>query len=284
MTRIRLMTVADVPHGMRLKGQAGWNQLEADWLRLLAMQPDGCFLAEHEGVPVGTVVTCVFGSVAWIAMMLVDEQLRGRGIGRALMDHAIGFLNQPTIRTVRLDATPLGQPLYERLGFVPEYQLTRFAGRVSGDIPEKALSATSHCESPSRDSIAALADFDLAVTATDRRKLLSRLFEENAERIRVIDRDGRIRGYLASRPGIHATQIGPCIADAEAGPLLFRDVLSRYRGEAVYIDIPTANRPAVQLAESCGLTPQRLLLRMRLGEPVADRVDLLWAGSGPEKG
>ena len=79
MIRIRQMTAADLGLGMRLKSQAGWNQTEADWRRFLEMQPDGCFVAEFDGVSVGTAVGCVFGSVAWIAMVLVDAEFRGRG-------------------------------------------------------------------------------------------------------------------------------------------------------------------------------------------------------------
>src|SRR5947208_710711 len=114
MIRIRLMTEADLSIGMNLKAQAGWNQLETDWLRMLAMQPDGCFLAERDGQPVGTTVACIFDSVAWIALVLVDRTVRGQGIGKALMQHALAFLDEQKIASVRLDATPLGQPLYEK--------------------------------------------------------------------------------------------------------------------------------------------------------------------------
>ena len=75
MIRVRGMTVDDVPLGMRLKGQAGWNQIEADWRRFLALEPDGCFVAELDGKPVATTTTCVFDSVAWIAMVLVDGKI-----------------------------------------------------------------------------------------------------------------------------------------------------------------------------------------------------------------
>src|SRR5215216_3234927 len=120
------MTAADVASGLRLKEQAGWNQLEADWRRLLDLQPDGCFVAEVDGAVVGTVTTCRFGPVGWVAMMLVDEALRGRGIGRALMVRALEDLDAHGVRSVRLDATPLGRPLYESLGFVAEATFARF--------------------------------------------------------------------------------------------------------------------------------------------------------------
>ena len=123
--RIRPMTGADLPLGMRLKAQAGWNQTEADWRRFLHLQPDGCFVAELDGTAVGTTAAFVFGPVAWVAMVLVDEAVRGRGVGTALMRHALAFLDGRGVRSVRLDATPLGRPIYEKLGFVAEYKIGR---------------------------------------------------------------------------------------------------------------------------------------------------------------
>ena len=43
---IRKMARDDLSLGLRLSRQAGWNQTEADWLRLMSFVPDGCFVAE----------------------------------------------------------------------------------------------------------------------------------------------------------------------------------------------------------------------------------------------
>ncbi|HWE37692.1 MAG TPA: GNAT family N-acetyltransferase, partial [Isosphaeraceae bacterium] len=126
--RIRPMTAADLPLGLRLSRAAGWNQTPADWSRLLDLGPTGCFVAERAGTAVGTTTTCVFGPIAWVAMVLVDQDARGRGIGTALVAHAIDSLEGLRVRSIRLDATPLGEPLYRRLGFVAEYPLARFQG------------------------------------------------------------------------------------------------------------------------------------------------------------
>jgi hypothetical protein len=40
----------------------------------------------------------------------------------------------------------------------------------------------------------------------------------------------------------------------------------------------------VAMLRGWGLTPQRELVRMCRGESVLERVDCLWASSGPEKG
>jgi len=141
---IRRMTTADIPLGMQLKEQAGWNQTEADWLRFLDLEPDGCFVAEWNGEPVATTTTCILGDVAWVAMVLVDAGVRRHGIGTALMQQALRFLDERNVRSIRLDATPLGRPVYEKLGFVPDYQLARF----DGILPDHGLSAEAKPLSP----------------------------------------------------------------------------------------------------------------------------------------
>lgn len=87
-----------------------------------------------------------------------------------------------------------------------------------------------------------------------------------------------------SRPGARARQIGPCIADANAGRRLFEDAATRYAGEPVFIDIPAGNAPAGSLASALGLRPGRLLTRMGRGPRIVEDVERLWASAGPEKG
>jgi GNAT superfamily N-acetyltransferase len=284
MLHIRLMSAADIPFGMRLKTQAGWNQLEPDWRRFLDMQPDGCFVAELLGKPVGTTMTCIFGPVAWIAMVLVDAEVRGRGIGKALMQHALAFLDRQNVRTVRLDATPLGQPLYEKLGFAVEYALARHDGTLQAaadfpfeDCPKKVTSAQPN-------DIEDIFQFDAAVARADRRTFLERLFRERPADIRVVRQSGQLLGYLAVRSGANALQVGPCMAAAGAGPLLLADAWLRHAGQRVFIDIPLQNQIAAHLAQKMGLTVQRTLVRMSRGPNVNEDVARLWASSGPELG
>src|SRR5262249_22836646 len=102
MIRVRGMTFEDLPLGLRLKQRAGWNQTAADWARFLSLQSDGCFVAELDATAVGTVTTCILGRVAWVGMMLVEANLRGQGIGRALLTRALEFLESKGVRSVRL--------------------------------------------------------------------------------------------------------------------------------------------------------------------------------------
>jgi GNAT superfamily N-acetyltransferase len=274
------MTVVDLPLGLKLARQAGWNQIEADWRRFLAMQPDGCFVGELDGASVATTAAFIFGPVAWIAMVLVDIDSRRKGVATTLLKHALNFLDERGVKTIRLDATAAGQPVYEKLGFVPEYPLTRYMGTVQPSPRPSALMLPPTIG----QQLKAIVTFDREMTATPREKMLARLFEESPEITRVLYREGQVEGYVTGRRGANATLIGPCIATAYAGPTLLGDAFGRCAGQPVFIDVPRDNAPAIETVEKSGLTVQRHFTRMSRGERIKDHVEAIWASSGPEKG
>ena len=280
MISIRPMTVADIPLGLKLARQAGWNQIESDWRRFLTLQPDGCFVGELEGTAVATTAAFTFGSVAWIAMVLVDIDSRRKGVATTLLKHALDFLDEKGVKTVRLDATAAGQPVYEKLGFVPEYPLTRYMGTVGASPGPSALMLPPTIGRQRR----AITAFDRRMTATPREKILARLFEEAPDISRALYREGRVEGYVTGRRGANATLIGPCIATAYAGPILLGDAFGRCAGQPVFIDVPHDNTPAIEIVEKSGLIVQRHFTRMCRGARIQDHVEAIWASSGPEKG
>jgi GNAT superfamily N-acetyltransferase len=279
MITIRPMSVADVGLGLHLCRQAGWNQIESDWRRFLDMQPEGCFVGVLDGVPVGTTVTCLFETVAWVAMVLVEVHARRQGVATSLLRHALDFLNGQGVRTIRLDATAAGQPVYEKLGFRPEYRLIRY----EGTIPRTG--APAHVAEPATaDLLPEIVSLDCQVTGTQRAKMLSRLFAESPQAVRVVHRGGQLGGFSIIRRGANAVQIGPCIAAADAGPVLLHDALRCCAGGPVFLDVPCDNERALALAEASGLKVQRHFTRMYRGERLKDNVEAIWASSGPEKG
>jgi hypothetical protein len=263
---------------MGLKEQNGWNQIPADWQRFLVMEPDGCFLAGWNSHAVGTAFTVVFEKVAWVAMVLVDEPFRKKGIGRELMEHILDYLEIKKVASIRLDATPLGRPVYEKLGFLPEYSLCRFAGNLPyGPVVDGVQGA-----GPS--DFEDILGLDRQVTGTDRRKMFSCFFKEHADEIRIVRDGGTLLGFSYARPGSRAWQIGPILGESKAAQLLFADIVNRHGGRAVFLDIPEQNRLAQEWAQQAGLRIQRQLLRMGKGPRISENLQRFWAGSGPEKG
>lgn len=279
MLTIRILTEADYPFAMALKAEANWNQTEEDWRRFQAMQPDGLFLAELDGEPAGTLYACQLADVAWIAMVLVPGCLRGKGIGTALMRHGLDYLDSHGVHTVRLDATPLGQPIYEKQGFIADYLLHRYQGVAPATTVPDGITPymPEHLE--------AIIALDRVATGTDRRTLLVGLLERYADVTRLVFDGDRLLGFSTARPGVHATEIGPLQAvNADAAHRLFADACARYAGQPIYVDVPTINAPAIAMVETAGLTVQRPLLRMTRGPKIMEDTPCLWASSGPEMG
>lgn len=275
---IRTLLPSDLAFCTRLVVQAGWNQLDADWLRAMALNPAGCFLAEWDGVPAATTTTCRFAEIAWVAMVLVDEAARNRGVGQAIMAHAVDHLESSGIETIRLDATIFGKGLYEKMGFESEYEVIRFSGVA-------ALTNSGHSERidslPLPEQLLALGK---AVTGTSANDFLNALHRVEAF-YQYFDADRSVVGYAGARAGRNAVQIGPAVAATpDAGNDVLNALMARWNGNRVFIDIPADNQAALHWAEMNGLTEQRRFVRMYKGKKVADRPDMIWASSGPEKG
>lgn len=272
---VRPMTPADIPEGMRLKAEAAWNQVPADWERFLALGGAGCLIAESGGRVVGSVTSCRFGPVAWIAMLLVERARRGEGIGRNLLKSILTRLESAGARSIRLDATRDGRPLYESLGFRVDFHLDRHAGVLKdGGVETEARTARP-------GDLDEITDVDRGATGTDRRVLIDRLIRDHPTGSLVTT---PIRGYVLWRPGSSADQIGPCIAEPDAGRALLGDAAGRLAGRRVLVDIPTENLGAAAWAAGAGLKPSREFWRMTRGRPVVEDRTRLWASSGPEMG
>jgi len=272
------MTRDDIPGAMRLKDGAGWNQTAGDWERLLSASPDGCFAAESDGRVVGTSATIIYeGRFAWIGMVIVDPGHRGKGIGTTLLERAIRHLDSRSVPAVKLDATPLGKPLYEQFGFVSEYDVERWAltrpvgkpvvGKVFREI-EDAL------------------QLDREVFGADRSALLRSVAAETPDFALVTRQEGAVAGYAFGRRGSRADHLGPWVAlDEDVAATLLDELLRRSERELVFIDCVRRNPWAAPLVKARGFELSRSLTRMFRGtNRFPGRPELVCAILGPEFG
>ncbi len=276
------MRTEDLPLCRRLVSEAGWNQTDGDWTRAMKLDPDGCFVAESGTVAMATTTCCRFGETGWIAMVLVDPAYRGLGIAGKLVQHAIACMQRAGVKSIRLDATAMGQKVYRKLGFREEYEVIRYEGIAGKEVPGIALQTVL----PTDTLMDEIAGLDRKATGADRRAFLENLdMTKAAAYCLKTDREGTAEGYAGFRMGRNAVQVGPAVAFTEhAGQMLLDAVLAGFPGSACFIDIPAENKPAIRWAESRGFKIQRSFIRMYLGEKPLDRPDWIWACSGPEKG
>src|SRR5579863_8739411 len=191
---LRVMTKQDVPAGLRLKDLAGWNQTAGDWHRFLDASPEGCFVAEENGLVCGTATTISYQNrFAWIGMVLVDPEHRKRGIGTQLLKRTIEYLGHQRIPTMKLDATPQGRPLYKKLGFVDEYEIERWILKrpPGSDVGTGKSSFAPLIEA----QLEIVLGMDKEVFGADRSFLLRSLHNETPQFAITNWRNGKLHGY-----------------------------------------------------------------------------------------
>lgn len=288
------MSYEDIPAGMELVRAAGWNQTEVDWKRFLESDPGGCFVADAEGAVCGTAATIIYdGKLAWIGMVLVSPRSRGRGIGTELVRIALEYLDSCWPLSIKLDATPQGQTIYERFGFKPECEIERWvlnrrprayaAQNVEGHSADPVFAVSRQDKGTSLEAIAAM---DADTFGANRSALLRSVHENAPELTSTTLGGGRVAGYALGRHGLIADQMGPWAAENEgmARELLVK-FLSHSRRESVIIDCLKAHPFARDLLHAAGFQFSRALTRMVRGSTTRlDKSAALCAILGPEFG
>jgi GNAT superfamily N-acetyltransferase len=262
---IRLLSPADVPALIHLSLSASWNQTAGDWARLLALEPSGCFAIDQNGTLAATATMLRYPpNHAWLGMVLTRPEFRGRGLARRLVEHALLYAGA---RTIRLDASDMGQPLYESLGFIEECSIDRCLREpapVSGrEAPEFAYPQA----------------LDAEAFGADRSALVALLSVYDAASISN-------SAFALGRPGENAAYFGPCVSTSPgAARELLEWFLGRHATEPVFWDLFPHHPQASELAAEFGFRPVRRLARMSLNAPAPELPDpRIYAIAGFEYG
>ena len=279
---IRLLSDADVDGAIGLSSSCGWNQRAADWHMLLQIAPSGAFAAVTPEAIVGTAIGIDYGSYGWIAMMLVDPAFRGRGIGARLLEAAMGAI--PSGLPVRLDATPLGRPLYERYGFERETALTRHVRPAGASAPP---AVTGHRIRPMTDAdLGAVMRMDDRMSAGHRHGALRWAFGDAPQYAWIEATRADRPHYCLGRGGRLFDHVGPIVADTpDTAIALASSAITASAEHACVIDAYDAYEGFTAWLRTAGFEAQRPLYRMRRGAaPLTHRAPPLteFAIMGPE--
>lgn len=274
------MTMDDIPFGLQLSTAAGWNQTEADWRMLLENSLTGCYVAIFNGVEVGTVTTVTYsGYIHWIGMVLVTPGYRRRGIGTALVEAVLSCFQGKD--TFYLDATPLGRPLYERLGFKEMYPLKRFLRH-----PQPLEKPTRPILMSTPHHLSEIQGYDAVGFGADRSAILSSLYERSPNLTIVAKENRKVSGICMGRQGRKYTQIGPVLADdfIIARNMLATEILN-HQAHDLIIDSHVHQPGWNHYLEELGFSEKRSFMRMRLGKSLLPEQHIRqYAIAGPELG
>lgn len=259
---IRNLAIEDIPEAMKLVLAEGWNQTENDWKLFIENQDNNCKCLIAEGHLVGTATSYRFSKdLAWVSMVLVDKNFRGRGYGKVLMKAVLAELKD--CKSVKLDATPAGEKVYEKLGFEKEYSISRwicdsFVSRIHNNPGISEIKNTD---------LKLVIDFDKNAFGAERSKLIRSLDENFPQMCRISKIKNEISGIALGRIGNRHYQIGPVAANSDTvAKNLIASVLAGLQNQSVVIDVLDDKAELTRWLSDLGFQQKRQFWRMYLND------------------
>ncbi|HEY9602391.1 MAG TPA: GNAT family N-acetyltransferase [Allocoleopsis sp.] len=235
------------------------NSYKKQLQRYTAIQPEGWFVAELDRTVVGMVGAMDYSEFAYIGLMAVHPTVQRRGIGRALIETLLDWLDARGTNVTQLNATEAGAKLYALFGFVEDSKRLVFQrDRITPSPP-----SPSRVRSLFQEDLSALVAFDTPIFGANRRSVLAAYLCELPDRAFVTyDEVGQITGYLFVQPAI----LGPWAASTpETAEALLAIALQEPCDRVYRVLVPSTNHAAANLLERYGFIKQRELRHMRRG-------------------
>jgi GNAT superfamily N-acetyltransferase len=189
------------------------------------------------------------GDTAWLGHIIVRQALRRQGLGTRITQVLLDLPEVGKCRTVSLVATPAGEPLYARLGFVRESTYLFFKGgrtpRIPTDVQIVSFRPTMLPE---------VLQLDLRASGEDR----SAMLQHHLNKAMVALEDGKMTGFLLPNLGE-----GLIVAGTQNAGLALAKL--RLQNAAVSV-VPDRNRVAINMLTMQGFSHYRTGVRMYLGE------------------
>ncbi len=233
-TRYRKFGRADVAAAHRLTLDVGWPHRLEDWR--FAQRLGAGHVALDSGAVIGTILTWKHDARnASLGMVIVDPRYQGRGIGKRLMRLA---LRDVAGRAVMLNATPAGQPLYEKLGFKTVDAVEQHQG-IAAPLPAVPLARGERLRPVGASDAPKLAALARRAAGMSRARVLARLLE--AGKGIVLARGDEVAGFAIFRRFGRGYVIGPVVApDAARAQALVSHWVAMHPGKFLRIDIPVS--------------------------------------------
>jgi GNAT superfamily N-acetyltransferase len=280
---IRNMEPGDIEGGMRLSGAAGWNQTVTDWKLLIENVENVCLLAESGDKVIGTTTAINYSNeVAWIGMVLVDKEYRGQGISKSLLTNI--FKKLEDFKSIKLDATPEGQAVYKKLGFIDEYLIIRLTNRSMGSLIP--VDDDISPEPVQLHHIPEIIELDEFISGANRKQLITFLINENPGKAWLLKRNDRITGFALGRDGNKFHQVGPVVASTtNEAKMLVAKALNNLAGQPVVVDVLADKEDMLTWLYANGFVKQRHFTRMYQKENLLPEItSKQYLIAGPEFG
>jgi GNAT superfamily N-acetyltransferase len=272
------LSLDDVPAGLRMSSEAGWNQTAEDWAIFIR---HGTVFGLHDpdGALVATAAVLPYAKFGFVAMVLVTPTWRKRGLATGLVEAAIRSLRGRGLVPV-LDATPAGAPVYGRLGFKRIFDLCRWE-RITISHSHRLSGFETAGRPAAIPCLAVFARLDADAFGSQRSFLLEDFLRRPHTRTFALGD----RGFLLARQGYRATQLGPLVAETQSEAVRLLDLSLAELDGPLFLDVAEQWTDIAAWLESRGFRRQRPLQRMAFEHTQAfGNPRRLMVATGPEFG
>ncbi len=274
------MRPQDFDFAVRLTDLKRWEYSRRDFACMTSLEPHGCFVAVENGRRVGITTTINYRSLGWIGNVIVSPRYEGKGIGSQLVNHAIDYLKGKSVNSIGLYSYPDSTRLYGRMGFQEDGYFIRLSGKGKP-------AASEECQLMKRRHLGDVTRLDSQCIGADRRKVLTKIFEEFGNLCWVAISSEKLAGYIMGTSSRTSVELGPWICDpryADGAFTLLSAFLSSTRNKKINLGIPERHVALRRLQES-GFKPDFRVARMfHKGKKPSMKDDYIIAMESLERG
>src|SRR5664279_1472768 len=136
--RLRVISPNEAPAVITLMRKVGWTHPLEQTRQNITWGGEGSFCLAFDERIVCTAIALKYSErLAWIGLVISDPEYQRRGFARRLMNHAMEHLQG--VESIMLDASTLGFPLYDNMGFQSLYKIHVYMGTPQRFAPSAAI-------------------------------------------------------------------------------------------------------------------------------------------------
>jgi ribosomal protein S18 acetylase RimI-like enzyme len=279
MFHVEKMKAEDFPFAVQLANTVNWNMTVKDFMFMLKLEPQGCFVQFQNKERVGIATTVSFEEAGWFGNFILKEDARGKGAGTLLLKHAIDYLKSKGAETIGLYAYPQLVNFYQRFGFEPEVDFSVLKGKAAFPPVQEPLREAEKQDFPK------ILELDRKCFGAKRKKLLNSILLDEGNLCYLLTENDEIIGFVAAKVDDKMAEIGPLICHAnrkEAAAMLLNNVLSRLNDLDVFMYIPKKEKRLLCALDKMGFKEDFHVVRMFLGPAFAE--NCIYAAESLERG
>jgi GNAT superfamily N-acetyltransferase len=229
---------------------SGWDDITSDYARFIKDPNCQALKINIDDKIVAIGATIAHADTVWLAKIVTHPHYRHRGLGAKITQALLDTIDREHYQTVYLEATDLGYPVYQKLGFEVETLYLHF------DCSTFDRSKPSH-----KSIILFEAKYSNALLALDRQisgEDRSDMVKQHIEQAQLFVKNGILQGFY-----MPTLQNGLIVAANQQAGIALMELRLQKREFAIF---PIDNLAALDFLFQHQIRPYKASRRMRLGK------------------